>query len=170
VLAAINQTPMDIKQNIDSYVKDRLDQYRGWYDKKAVIMKKRYLRGKIWSAVSAVLVPIITNLPLTFVIDDTTINGSKILGTILATLVALLIALEGVLHYREQWKNYRTTEQYLTAQKNLFANNVGDYADLSDEDAFRLLVRRVETAITEENAITLNVLTKIDNGVNKNGG
>lgn len=82
--------------------------------------------------------------------------------------MALLIGLEGVLHYREQWKNYRTTEQYLTAQKNLFCNNVGDYSALSKEDGFKLLVNRVETSIAEENAITLNVLTKIDYGSKTN--
>ncbi|BEV04474.1 hypothetical protein CRDW_18480 [Chryseobacterium gambrini] len=42
-------------------------------------------------------------------------------------------------------------------------NKVGDYASLSKEEAFKLLVDRIEQAITEENAVTLNVLTKIDN-------
>jgi hypothetical protein len=155
----------NLENNIDQYIKDRLDQYRSWYDSKAVNAKKKYLRSRVWSAISAVLVPIITNISLP---DLTLSNGliidiSKVLATIFSTIVALLIALEGVLHYREQWKNYRTTEQYLTAQKNIFLNNVGDYAILSKEDAFKLLVDRVEQAITEENAVTLNVLTKIDN-------
>lgn len=155
----------ELENNPDQYIKDRLDQYRGWYDSKAVTAKKRYLNSRIWSAISAVLVPIITNisLPELTLSNGFIIDISKILATILSTIVALLIALEGVLHYREQWKNYRTTEQYLTAQKNIFLNNVGDYASLNKEEAFKLLVDRVEQAITEENAVTLNVLTKIDN-------
>jgi hypothetical protein len=154
--------------NIESYIKERLDQYQGWYDKKAVLMKKKYLQGKIWAAVSAVLVPIITNLsiPHITIAANFVIDPSKMLATILSTIVALLIALESVLHHREQWKNYRTTEQYLTAQRNLFLNKVGDYSILTEEDGFKLLVNRVETAITEENAVTLNVLTKIDNSKN----
>ncbi len=155
----------NLEKNVDQYIKDRLDQYRGWYDSKAVTAKKKYLNSRIWSAISAVMVPIITNIPLhnLTISQSLTIDISKTLATILSTVVALLIALEGVLHYREQWKNYRTTEQYLTAQKNLFLNEVGDYASLSEIDAFKLLVDRVEKAITEENAVTLNVLTKIDN-------
>ncbi|MBW7676171.1 DUF4231 domain-containing protein [Chryseobacterium chendengshani] len=148
------------------YIRDRLDQYRNWYDNKAVFTKRRYLQARIWSAIGAVIVPILTNisLPIINITPNYTIDPAKVLITIISTIVALLIALEGVLHYREQWKNYRTTEQYLTAQKNLFCNNVVDYSSLDKEDGFKLLVNRVENAITEENAITLNVLTKIDNG------
>ncbi|HAO09211.1 MAG TPA: DUF4231 domain-containing protein [Chryseobacterium sp.] len=155
----------ELENNIEQYIENRLDQYRSWYDSKAVTAKKRYLNSRIWSAISAVLVPIITNisLPELTLCNGFIIDISKTLATILSTVVALLIALEGVLHYREQWKNYRTTEQYLTAQKNIFLNKVGDYASLSKEEAFKLLVDRIEQAITEENAVTLNVLTKIDN-------
>ena len=148
----------------EKYIKDRLDQYCSWYDAKAVKAKKRYLNSRIWSAISAVLVPIVTNIPFPKIeILTMTFDLSKVLATILSTVVALLIALENVLHYKQQWINYRTTEQYLTAQKNLFLNEVGDYSGLSPNDAFKKLVDRVETAITEENAVTLNVLTKIDN-------
>lgn len=155
--------------NNEAYIKDRLDQYQSWYDKKAVIMKRKYLQSRIWAAISAVLVPIITNLPIPHIeiSESLSLDVPKTLATIVSTIVALLIALEAVLHHREQWKNYRTTEQYLTAQKNLFLNNVGDYASLNDEESFRLLVSRTETAITEENAVTLNVLTKIDNTQNR---
>jgi hypothetical protein len=156
---------METLLNSEKYLTERLDQYQSWYDSKAVKMKRYYLRGRVWSAISAVFVPIVTNIsfPAIVISNDLTLDISKILATILSTLVAVLIALEGVLHHREQWKNYRTTEQFLTTQKNLFLNKVGDYSGLAHDDAFKLLVNRVETAIIEENAITLNVLTKIDN-------
>jgi hypothetical protein len=73
-----------------------------------------------------------------------------------------LIALEGVLRHREQWKNYRTTEQYLQTQKQLFVHKVGDYLKIDEAAAFKLFVNRIERAIAEENAITLNVLTKVE--------
>jgi hypothetical protein len=159
---------IETKLHPEKYIKERLDQYQNWYDNKAVKMKRNYLRGRVWSAINAVLVPIVTNISLPVIVITTslTLDFSKVLATILSTSVALLIALEGVLHYREQWKNYRTTEQYLTAEKNLFLNKVGDYSNLTENEAFKLLVKRVENAITEENAITLNVLTKIDNNKN----
>ena len=154
---------MDIQEKIDSYIKNRLEQYRGWYDRKAVKMKKYYLRSRVSSAIIAVLVPVISNLNFP---QFPEIDVSKISVTILSTTVAILIALESVLNFRKQWKNYRTTEQYLMAQKQLFLNRSGDYYKFSEEEAFQMLVNRVETAITEENAVTLNVLTKIDNNSN----
>jgi hypothetical protein len=151
---------MSEKENIDSYIKNRLEQYQNWYDSKAVKMKKRYLNGKIISAISAVLIPIVTNISLSITVMSFSFDVSKITVTILGVIVAGIISLEGVLHYREQWKNYRTTEQYLQTQKNLFIHSVGDYENLDNDKAFKLLVSRVEKAIEEENAVTLNVLTK----------
>jgi hypothetical protein len=64
-----------------------------------------------------------------------------------------------VFHYREQWKNYRSTEQLLGHEKFYFRTRVGRYHGLSEEDAFRTLVERVEDAVASENAATLNTMT-----------
>ncbi len=153
---------MSEKENIDSYIENRLEQYRKWYDNKAVKMKKRYLTSRTISAISAVLIPIIANTTVNFTILETSINFSNLLVTLLGIVVACFIALENVFHYREQWKNYRTTEQYLQTQKNLFLHSSGDYEKLDKVSAFRVLVNRIEKAIEDENAITLNVLTKTE--------
>lgn len=79
--------------------------------------------------------------------------------TIIGLLVVIVVSLESVFHYREQWKNYRSTEQLLGHEKFLFRSRVGRYKGLSDQDAFRLFVERVEEAIAAENAATLNVMT-----------
>ncbi len=152
----------DSPENIENYINNRVEQYRMWYDSKAVKMKANYMRGRITSALSAVLIPVVTNTNFEFIYDKTTIDISNIIVTILGTLVAVLIALEGVLHHREQWKNYRTTEQLLQTQKQLFMHRIGDYANIGDSEAFKLLVSRTEAAIAEENAITLNVLSKVE--------
>lgn len=153
----------DNPENIDNYITNRVEQYRQWYDSNAVKMKANYMRGRIASALSAVLIPVITNTNWSFSYGETSIDVSNWLVTILGTLVAVLIALENVLHHREQWKNYRTTEQYLQTQKQLFLHRVGDYSALDDTKAFKVLVSRVEASIAEENAITLNVLTRVEN-------
>ncbi len=152
----------DSPENIENYINNRVEQYRKWYDSKAVKMKANYMRGRITSTLSAVLIPVVTNINLEFIYDGTTIDISNIIVTILGTLVAVLVALEGVLHHREQWKNYRTTEQLLQTQKQLFNHRIGDYSKLDDSEAFKLLVSRTEAAIAEENAITLNVLSKVE--------
>jgi hypothetical protein len=61
--------------------------------------------------------------------------------------------------YREQWKNYRSTEQYLSREKVMFLAGEGPYRKVSKDEAFILFVERVEAAIESENASTLNVMT-----------
>ena len=150
------------QDSVQQYFEDRLDQYRSWYDRKSVEMKKKYQRTQVISAIGAVLVPVINNISIAVPIGNENIDISKLSVTIIGLLVALAIAIEGVYHYREQWKNYRSTEQYLETQKQLFIHRIGEYSELDDKNAFRLLVNHVEGAIAEENAVTLNVLTRVE--------
>ena len=76
-------------------------------------------------------------------------------------IVVLLVSLERVFHYREQWANYRSTEQFLRKEYFLFTTKKGLYADKKKEDAYRLFVERVEGSIEAENASTLQVLTTV---------
>ena len=151
-----------LKNKIESYLQQRVEQYQSWYDAKAVKMKRNYIRSRIASAVGAVLVPIVSNISFSVTVAESVYDLSRISVTVIGLAVALLIALEGVLHHKDQWVNYRSTEQYLTTQRNLFTHRVGDYSSLEDEEAFKLFVSRVETAIAEENAVTLNVLSRTE--------
>ena len=125
------------------------------------------MRTRIWAAVTAVLIPVISNTSVSATLFSTPIDISKIAVTLLGLVVALLVALEGVLHHREQWQNYRTTEQYLQTQKHLFVNRVAEFSGLTDSDAFRLLVRNVEAAIKTENEVTLNVMSRSEPATTK---
>ncbi|MBP2029895.1 hypothetical protein J2755_000829 [Methanohalophilus levihalophilus] len=146
----------------EKYLENRLEQYRSWYDNKAVKMKRRYQFTQALAAIGAVLVPVVNNISFEASIGNLNLDYARVSVTVIGILVALAIALEGVFHYREQWKNYRSTEQYLETQKQLFVHRIGDYSDLADTDAFKLLVNRIEGAIAEENAVTLNILTRVE--------
>ncbi|WP_406656353.1 DUF4231 domain-containing protein [Methanolobus sp. ZRKC2] len=152
----------DARDTTEHYLENRLEQYRSWYDSKAVKMKKKYQQTQVMAAVGAVLVPVINNISIIVPIENWSVDIAKFSVTVIGILVALAIAFEGVFHYREQWKNYRSTEQYLETQKQLFIHGIGDYSELDRESAFRLLVNRIEGAIAEENAVTLNVLTRVE--------
>lgn len=139
------------------YVTQRVDQYQAWYDKKSVGMKSGYLRMRAFSVVGGGTVPVLINLPSQY-----TLLGAplvQLLVTVIILLVVIVVSLDSVFHYREQWKNYRSTEQLLGHEKFLFRSRVGRYNGLADEQAFRLFVERVEEAISIENAATLNVMT-----------
>lgn len=141
----------------DSYITDRLEQYQSWYDKKAVSSKARYQKMRAFSVVGGGLVPVLINVPWTGTLAGIPII--QVVVTVISLLVVIVVSLESVFHYREQWKNYRSTEQFLGHEKFLFNTRVGRYEGLNDAEAFKLLVQRVEESIAAENAATLNVMT-----------
>ena len=132
------------------YITGRLRQYQTWYDGKAVKCKKRYLQMRTGSVVGGALVPALINVQWDWMAPVTTAIS---LG------VVVLVSLESVYHYREQWKNYRSTEQYLGHEAVYFAKAVGVYKDLDDATALETLVERTESAIAAENASTLSSMT-----------
>ncbi|MFK0045808.1 DUF4231 domain-containing protein [Streptomyces sp. NPDC090741] len=132
------------------YVETRLREYQQWYDRKAVRSKAVHLRMRTLAVVGGALVPVLVNLDVPF---------ARVTATVLSLLVVVSVSLESVYRYREQWKNYRSTEQLLGHERIYFETGVGPYAGLTEGDAFTLLVSRVEKAIANENSATLNVMT-----------
>jgi len=141
----------------EKYISERLRGYQAWYDKKAVVCKSRYLRMRAFSVLGGGLVPVLVN------VQDKLIAYGWPVGQFVVTLISLLVvvavSLETVFHYREQWKNYRSTEQTLGHEEVMYRARVGPYKGLSADAAFLALVERVENHISAENAATLSVMT-----------
>jgi len=134
----------------DEYIETRVRQYQDWYDRKASSSKSRYLRMRGASVVGAAIVPALINVSFT---------GRTAVVTVISLLVVIIVSLESVLHYREQWKNYRSTEQLLGHELVYFQTRVGPYKGLAATVAFRRFIERVEAAIASENSATLNTMT-----------
>ena len=133
------------------YIEQRVKQYQAWYDKKAVTAKSNYLRMRTAIVLGGVVVPVIVN---------STIPGKEVIASVISLMVAAFVALESVYHYREQWKNYRSTEQFLSREQVLFLTGEGGYIEFkSPQAAFIYFVERCEGSIEAENASTLNVMT-----------
>ncbi|MFC9591575.1 DUF4231 domain-containing protein [Streptomyces sp. NPDC056944] len=146
------------------YMETRLAQYQGWYDAKATRMKAMHLRMRTVSVVGGALVPVFVNVDLDF---------ARITATVLSVVVVAAVSLESVYRYREQWKNYRSTEQLLGHERVYFETEVGPYHNLGRREAFAVLVSRVEKAIANENSATLNVMTlggQVNSDVQQHGG
>jgi len=73
----------------------------------------------------------------------------------------LLVSLESVYHFREQWTNYRGTEQNLRHEYFLFTSKGGVYASKDKADAYQYFVERTEDLISSENASTLKTMTSL---------
>jgi hypothetical protein len=150
----------DLSPQEIAYLDDRVKQYQNWYDKKAVRAKALYLRMRTGAVVGGALVPVLVNVTWSY---------TKVATTCISLLVVVLVSLESVYHFREQWKNYRSTEQLLGHEQVYFKNKIGPYAGLDNSRAFTVLVDRVETAIASENAATLNTMTLAAEAANKDG-
>jgi len=141
----------------EKYVNERLKQYQSWYDRKAVLCKSRYLRMRGFAVVAGAIVPVLINLD-----GLLTYHGFPVVKgivTVVSLLVVMSVSLESVLHYREQWKNYRSTEQQLGHEHMMYLSGIGRYKGLDAKQAFLTFVERVEEQIASENAATLNVMT-----------
>jgi len=140
------------------YIETRIKQYQGWYNKRAVQYKNRHLYMRAFTVIGGGVVPVLINV-------ETGINSFagypivKPVVTLVSLLVVVMVSLESVFHYREQWRNYRSTEQALSHELFQFQTKVGPYKGLTDDDAFQAFVERSENAIVSENAATLNVMT-----------
>ncbi len=138
-------------QNADDYINKRVTQYQDWYNTKAIACKFRYFAMRTVAVVGGVVVPVLVNL---------TFRYHSYVSTLVSVLVAASIALESVYHFREQWKNYRSTEQFLGHEQVYFRTGTGPYEKLSGEqERYKTLIDRVEKAIASENAATLDVMT-----------
>ena len=106
---------------------------------------------RVLIVVGGILLPAVANSKLEW--KDTFVS-------FVSLVVAGCASLEGVLHYRDQWKNYRSTEQFLGREQVLFLTGEGIYKDIKDpRNALVAFIERCETAIEQENKSTLNIMT-----------
>src|SRR5262245_32794411 len=156
----------DINERIKAYIESRLTGsqtgYLGYYDNTARRMTRRHRQTRSAAAIGAVLIPVVSNVAWEPTIRGVTVHVATIGASLIGLGVALILALEGVFHFKDQWQNFRGTEQYLISQKYRFENRVDEYHGLSDEEAFAVFVSRVEKAILDETNVRLNILGRAE--------
>lgn len=138
-------------QLVEEYMMQRVEQYAGWYDKKSAPIKTRFLYIRALIVIGGALVPVLVNV---------TWRYASAAATVVSLMVVILVSWDSVFQYGKQWKNYRSTEQFLRQEAVLYKHRAGFYSALDDARAFRIFVERVENAIAQENAVTLDTLTR----------
>lgn len=139
----------------EEYLETRLDFKTNAYTKKGDRYRWSYLSVASVAAISAAAVPVLINLK----------EIPSIWPTLLSLLVTILVTIEGIFHFREHWKNYDLMKSFLRQEACLFQAKAGPYRKLKSEDAFVVLVERVEDAIAKERAQTIEMRTsKSPNG------
>lgn len=133
----------------EEYLRTRVDYKTEAYRAKGERYRWGYIVMACTSAVAAATVPVLINIE----------GLPSIYPTLLSLLVTILVGLEGILHFREHWKNYDLMKSFLRQEACLFQAGGGAYRGKSPGEAFVLLVERVEEEIAKERLQTIQMRT-----------
>src|SRR6058998_1988739 len=125
----------------EEYIEQRLSDQIGWYDRKSSTYQRWFKRLRFAEIVAAATIPFLSG----FAGDSFPI---KIAIGVLGVLVAVVASLLGLLQLQEHWIEYRATAESLRKEKFLFLTQTDPY---DKDDAFRLLVQRIEALLSKEN-------------------
>lgn len=125
----------------DKYLKDRLDDQITWYDAKSQSAQQHFKQLRRAEIICAALVPFLAGFAGSYAAIAAVVG-------LLGAVIVVLAAFQSLGQYQENWIDYRTTCESLKHEKYLFLTRAAPYAA---DDAFPLLVERIENLISKEN-------------------
>lgn len=129
----------------EKYIETRLQDQIEWYDRKSSENQKKFKHLRAAEIAAAALIPFLSGISAS--LPFVRLAGTVIIG-LLGLIVTIIASLLSLGRYHEQWVEYRITCENLKKEKLLFQTRVEPY---DTEDAFRLLVQRVENLVSKEN-------------------
>lgn len=135
----------------ESYLKERLADQIGWYDGKGAFNKRWFISLRAVEIASAATVPFLSGFA-----------GNPWIGGAVGIIGIIITLCAGVTHlcqFQERWIEYRTTAEALKKEKFLFLTKTEPF---EGEDAFPILVQRIETLVSKENVTWAQYLMKPD--------
>jgi hypothetical protein len=124
----------------EEYIEQRLTDQINWYDRKSGTNQRWFKGLRFIEIVAAATIPFLSG----FAGDSLPV---KIAIGVLGVVVAVIAAVLGLLHFQEHWIQYRATAESLRKEKFLYLTQTEPY---DKEDAFHLLVQRVEALLSKE--------------------
>jgi hypothetical protein len=118
----------------------RLEDQLSWYDSKSVHCQRWYKGLKLLQVVLGVSIPLLAYQNATFL---TALTG---------VAIAVLEAVQHLNQYSTLWIEYRSTAERLKHARWLFLSRAGEFRELREEEALRLLAEQVETYVSTEHA------------------
>src|SRR5256886_11453900 len=125
----------------EEYIEQRLSDQISWYDRKSSTNQSWFKRLRFAEIVAAAIIPFLSG----FAGHSFSI---KIAIGALGIVVAAIASLLGLLQLQEHWIEYRAAAESLRREKFLFLTQTDPY---DNDDAFHLLVQRVEALLSKEN-------------------
>ncbi|MFM2375713.1 MAG: hypothetical protein RLZZ165_810 [Bacteroidota bacterium] len=127
---------------IDQYLEDRVEDQLSYYNKAASKAKKRFQRLKVVEVVLASFVPFLSAL-----INEDNAGTLKVIVGLVGVGITLLSGVLLVYKFQEDWVNYRSTAEALTAEKFKFLARTGPY---QGSDASSIFIEKVERILGDE--------------------
>jgi hypothetical protein len=140
----------------EEYIEQRLNDQISWYDHKSSTNQRWFKWLRLTEIVAAATIPFLSG----FAGDSFPI---KIAIGALGVVIAVIASLFGLLHLQEHWIEYRGTAESLRKEKFLFLTQTEPY---DKENAFHLLVQRVEALLSEEHTEWVQSMMKPAKGEN----
>lgn len=129
--------------NDQEYIKSRLDDQQTWYSKKSRSNQRWHQRLQLIQLSSAASIPFIMTLTSE---NETWV---RLIIAFLGLGIAVIAGLLALYKFEEKWIKYRTIAESLKHEKFRYLTKVIPYTN--PQNAFSLLVERVETLISQEN-------------------
>lgn len=129
--------------NQDDYISQRLNPQIDWYSSRSTENQKKFKYLRTIEIVFAAIVPFVAGM------GDQIPHNNWIVG-VFGIIVAIAAGLIMLQKHHELWIQYRTTCEQLKHEKYLFLTSCEPY---DADDAFKLLVARVEALISKENSM-----------------
>jgi uncharacterized protein DUF4231 len=134
----------------EEYVEQRINDQIAWYARRSVTNKRWFKRLRFAEIVAAATIPFLSGFA-----DKS--SSIKIAIGALGVFVAVIASLLGLLQLQVHWIEYRATAESLKKEKFLFLTQTDPY---DKDDAFHLLVERVEALLSKENTEWLQSVMK----------
>lgn len=140
---AENTAETELIENIDDYIKYRLDDQINWYDNKAANAQRHYKAYQVAELIIAALIPLLSGYAA---------NSTRI-AFIIGAGGALITLIEGIcklFRFHENWIEYRSTCELLRHEKYLYQMKAFPYC--KEESYEQIFVKNVESLISAESS------------------
>ena len=130
-------------ENIDDYIKYRLDDQINWYDNKAASAQRWYKVYQVAELIIAALIPLLSGYAA----------SSTLIAIIIGVGGALITLIEGIcklFRFHENWIEYRSTCELLRHEKYLYEMRAFPYC--KEESYEQMFVKNVESLISAESS------------------
>ena len=132
-------------KELESYIKDRVDDQLDYFDSSAMRNQKAYRKLKGTSIACNVLTTMTIALAFTVPAEYKVAMG--ILALILSTVVLATYQIEEFQSFGAKWEKFRLVAEQIKSEKYLFLNRAGTYALEDEETAKRKFIETIEGII-----------------------